>query len=59
MEPGSFAETLLPLMRVEGDAAVEQATEVLRGFTARLRRAAPPACRQAGPLPRKAIAPWR
>ena len=30
-----FAETLLPLMRVEGDAAVEQATEVLRGFTAR------------------------
>ena len=30
-----FAETLLPLMRAEGDAAVEQATEVLRGFTAR------------------------
>ena len=30
-----FAETLLPLMRAEGDAAVEQATEVLRGFTQR------------------------
>ena len=30
-----FAETLLPLMCEEGDAAVEQATEVLRGFTAR------------------------
>lgn len=30
-----FAETLLPLMREEGEAVVEQATEVLRGFTAR------------------------
>ena len=30
-----FAETLLPLMREEGDAVVEQATEVLRGFTSR------------------------
>ncbi|UXZ54711.1 YdiU family protein [Halomonas sp. 7T] len=29
-----FAETLLPLMREEGDAVVEQATEIIRGFTA-------------------------
>ncbi|MCS2611186.1 protein adenylyltransferase SelO [Halomonas dongshanensis] len=27
-----FAETLLPLMNAEGDAAVEQAVEVIRGF---------------------------
>lgn len=30
-----FAETLLPLMREEGDAVVEQATDIIRGFTPR------------------------
>ncbi|WP_422102675.1 protein adenylyltransferase SelO [Vreelandella sp.] len=30
-----FAETLLPLMREEGDAVVEQATDIIRGFTSR------------------------
>ena len=48
-----FAETLLPLMRAEGDAAVEQATEVLRGFTARFGAEQRRLHAKAGPCPGK------